>query len=371
MGFWQTGYMEFHEEVGLGAYEYDPPPLVYTCLACEEIFPNVAALQQHRFECHPLYPPTLMLRNMECRTRPIVITSKLEPTDVHIERCDQATLNGQIVPMKALEQALAAQSSGICHVVLHNGDVNLKFTVEFQIASEDDLWGVEDEFKRIAAKKRLDMRTVEDFIEATREYATVSRYSDGICMYLYGVLAKERTIDCPLPYEEYEARFGRSVEELSSYDRPLARAIASVIEFHHNHFREAVQNGRNSRIAMAARKYLRWLDGDGGEVSTGSELRPSSTTLEQWVTDRETEEIVRWTVRPVQSLAPQATDLEAFLRRDVADFDRVKVRILLSELYSAVGETARAVNHAKNLENWPGFEDWANRKIRAHSEKPE
>ena len=369
MGFWHTGYMEFHEEVGLRTYEYEPPTPEYPCAACGEIFPSADALRQHRFESHPLRPPPLILRNRECRARPVVITSRLEPADVHVERCEQALLNGEIIPVQALGHRLAAQSSGRCRVILRSGDAAPEFTVEFRIASEHDLRGVEHEFKRIAEKKRLDMRTVEDFIAATEQFTTASGYSDGICTYLHGVLAKERATGFPLPYESYEAKFERSVEELSGYDRPLARTIVSVIEFHHNHFREVVLNGRNSRIAGAARKYLRWLDGHSGETPTGSEPQSTSSTLERWVTDRETEEIARWTMLSAQTLFRHRTDLEAFLELDVADFDRVKVRILLSEMYTAVGETAWAADHAKSLGNLKGFEDWAKRKIHAYSEK--
>ena len=371
MGFWQTGYNEFHEEVGLGTDEYEPPTPTYPCGACGDVFPSIDALRQHRFENHPLHPPTLILRNRECRARRVVITSKLEPTDVEVERCEQASLNGNAIPVNALEHMLAAQSSGTCRVVLRSGDAAAEFTVEFRIASEHDLCEVEHEFNRIAEKKRLDMRTVEDFIDATEQFATATGYSDGICTYLHGVLAKERATDFPLPYESYGAKFERSVEQLSGYDRPLARAIISVIEFHHNHFREAAVNGRNSRIAEAARKYLRWLDGVGGEAPIVSEPESTSSTIERWVTDRETDEIVRWTMEPAPTLARQATVLEAFLKRDIADFDRLKVRILLSEMYAAVGETARAVDHAKSLGNLKGFEEWAGRKIHAYSERVE
>lgn len=360
--------MEFHEEVGLGSYQYTPSAPQYDCAVCGEIFPNNDALLQHRFENHPSHLPTLMLRGRACGTRAVVITSKFEPADVHVERCDQATLNGQLIPVQALGHTLAKQTTGTCHVVLRSVDAASEYTLEFRIASENDLCGVENEFERIAARKRLDMRTVEELIEATEKYATASRYSDGICTYLHGVLAKERTANCPLPYTEYEAKFTRSVAELRSYDRPLARAIVSVIEFHHNHFREATQSGRCSRIEIAARKFLRWLHWDGGGTSTHSETQLSNIAFERWVTERETEEIVRWTMCSPRTLARQATALEAFVKRDVADFDRVKVRILLSELYAATGNATRAIYHAKSLQNLQGFEDWATRKIRAFSE---
>ena len=61
----------------------------------------------------------------------------------------------------------------------------------------------------------------------------------GICDYLYGVLAKERSHDASLSHEKYANKFNEAVEQLAAYDRPLARIIRSLVEFHFNHFEEA------------------------------------------------------------------------------------------------------------------------------------
>ena len=367
MGFWHTGYIEFHEEVGFGTDEYQAPTREYPCAACGTIFATAAALQQHRFESHPLRPPMLIVQGTQGRSRRMLITSKLEPADVHVEPCDRVLLNGQEIPADTLGHALAAQSSGTCRVFLTDGDATSEFTLEFRVASEDDLLGVEREFERIASKKRLDMRTVDDLIAATRQFETASGYSDGICAYLFGVLAKERATDCPLPYAKYSDKYEQGVDTLSGYDRPLARAIVSVIEFHHNHFAEAALRGGNSRIGQAARAYQRWLDARDGDATCVSERHSARDALEKWVTDRETEEIARWAVRPLRALANEATKMEAFLKRDVAEFDRVKVRILLSEMWASVGDMTQAIEHAMSLRHRSRFEQWAEMKIRVCS----
>ena len=63
--------------------------------------------------------------------------------------------------------------------------------------------------------------------------------------------------------------------------------------------------------------------------------------------------------------------MEAFLKRDVAQFDRVKVRILLAEMYTELGEAARAREHAKSVGNLNGFEQWARRKAPSGSGREE
>ena len=369
MGFWQTGYLEFHEEVGLGTDEYEPPKRQYPCSMCEEVFDTAEALQQHRFESHPLHPPLLILRGKECRSHRIQITSKLKVDEVRAEQCDRVVVNRQEVPIQAFARELAVRTSDTCRVALSNADTTTEYTLEFRIASAQDLVGVEREFERIASGRRLDMRTVESFIDATKEFATADTYSDGVCTYLHGVLAKEQAAGCPLPYEKYRAKYERAVDELNSYDRPLARAIVSAIEFHHNHFPEAATSGGNSRIGRAAWKYQRWLGPRAGEP-TGTPKPPQTTNaLEQSVTDRETEQIATWAIQPAWILTREAKEMEAFVKRDVAEFDRVKVRILLSEMYAAIGDAPRAIDHAKDLSHIHGFEEWANKRIQACSRR--
>ena len=363
MGFWHTSYIEFHEEVGLKGYEFETIKREYPCRVCGEIFASADELQTHRFESHSLHPPALIVRGAEAGSRPVVITSRLEATDVVVKRCDRVLINGEETPVKRLGEVLAARSWETCRLILSAGEATSAFTVEFRIASEHDLKHVEDEFARIARRKRLDMRTVDNLIAATRQYSTAEGYSDAICTYLHGVLAKERSAGCPLPYERYGTKYSESVEELNWYDRPLARAIVSVIEFHHNHFSEAALKGRNSRIGFAARKYERWLHARASEATSAPPAQAIGNGLDSWVTDQETEKIVHWAMQPTETLSREADEMEAFLRRDVAEFDRVKVRILLAEMYSALGEASRASEHAKSVGSLRGFEQWARGKI--------
>ena len=76
MGFWHTGYMDFHEPVGLGD-GYPPPTPVYACQMCSEEFPNPDDLRAHRFESHPLSRPVLLVRGVEVGSTPIHISRAL------------------------------------------------------------------------------------------------------------------------------------------------------------------------------------------------------------------------------------------------------------------------------------------------------
>ena len=67
-------------------------------------------------------------------------------------------------------------------------------------------------------------------------------------------------------------------------------------------------------------------------------------------------------------LAINVDDMELFLKKDLAEFDKVKLHILLGECYAASGEVERAREHAKALRNMATLEIWAEFLIRKLSE---
>ena len=224
MGFWHTGYMEFHEEVGLAGYEFRTKRREFPCAACGQVFETADELQTHRLEAHPLHRPALIVHGAVAGSRRVFITSKIKPTDVLVERCDRVLVNGRATEVERLGEDLAARSWGNYRLILSGDEVEAEHTVEFRIASDQDLAGVEEEFSRIARTKRLDMRIVENLIGATRRFETARSYSDAICTYLHGVLAKERSAGCPLPYEKYNAKY----TEISGTASPHALASSAI-----------------------------------------------------------------------------------------------------------------------------------------------
>ena len=76
MGFWHTGYAEFHEPTGLDGFAYQAPPSVrYVCEHCEQYYFELDDLRRHRFEQHPLRQPALLLRGRAVGTLPLMIST--------------------------------------------------------------------------------------------------------------------------------------------------------------------------------------------------------------------------------------------------------------------------------------------------------
>jgi len=136
-----------------------------------------------------------------------------------------------------------------------------------------------------------------------------------------------------LPYEAYGEKFSKATEELAVYDRPLARIIVSLIEFHFNHFRESVSLFPTSRVGSVARRYAVWIGSEHPTLDVAG-LFNTVFSRENSVTDCDTEQILRWAALPLRDLFQLVGGIEAFRKRDLAEFDRVKLTILLGEIYA-------------------------------------
>lgn len=175
MGFWHTGYIEFHEPVGLGERHVPRVP-IYGCQYCEAEFTSAVDLRTHRFSKHPFTRPALFIRDLEIGQTPVRITAPLRPEDVMVARAKVARINGKDVPVDRLGQIFARTTWDVVNVSLSNDGASASFSVHLAIAELPHLLGVEKCFQNVARQGRLDMRALEDFIEASRQFKTAIGY---------------------------------------------------------------------------------------------------------------------------------------------------------------------------------------------------
>lgn len=361
MGFWHTGYIEHHEVTGLGEV-YRPSKPVYRCHHCDEQFDDMDALRQHRFEAHPYVRPVLFIRGVELGSTTFRVTQRAAPGDFVIERAAAAKLNGQSVSLADLPKALSKVTFDKVRVELSNKGTSAAFELAFRIASYEDLAGVETAFLTLAKKGTLNITSIEGFIEDCRAYPTADGYCDGICHYLYGVLAKERAPDSSVPYEEYRTRFNRAADELLDYDRSIARMVRALVSFHFNHFADAAAAAPTGRLRSAADKFAALLNGRPWFDSPASSSARRSAQ-EDLLTDHETLRILRWTGEPMAQLVEEIQDIEALAKRDIPEFDRVKLRMLHAEASAAAGDKVAARKAARELIGSPKTVVWAERLL--------
>lgn len=367
MGFWHTGYLEFHDEAGLG-YTYRPEKPVYHCQHCGSHFDSIDALRRHRFESHPYTRPLLFVRGIELGASPFRITRMASAADFVVERCTEAAINGESVAPEQIPKRLAHVANDKVRVELVNEGAPAAFELVFRIADEKHLAGVESSFIKMASKGILTIHTVEDFILECKPFDTADGYCDGICHYLYGVLAKERAPDSSLSYEEYRERFNRAADALMDYDRPLARIVRGLVAFHFNHFADAAVFAPPGRLRMAAHRFMSVLNvSDWDEAALDYKRKPSAP--EDLLTDHETLRVLRWAEMPLTGLSAEVEEILALAKRDVPEFDRMKLNILLAEASAARGDADLARKTARELIANPKTAGWAEQLIARMTEK--
>jgi hypothetical protein len=361
MGFWHTGYMEFHEPTGIGDL-FRPAKIVYVCPHCPSSFEDADSLRRHRFEAHPFRRPVLFVRGVELGATAFRVSQASLPGDFVAQRTAAAKLNGRSIAPSDLPGALAKLTFDRARVELFNEGASAEFELSFRVASATDLQGVNEALVKLTKRKKLDIASVESFIGDCKPFPTADGYCNGVCHYLYGVLAKERAPDCSLPYESYRSRFTRAADELLDFDVPLARLIRSLVAFHFNHFLDAAAAAPTKRLRIVGRKFATLLTGQPWTDSPATE-RDGGGTREDLLTDHETVRVLRWSSEPLAAMAHQTSDIAAFAKRDIPEFDRVKLRLLLAESNAAVGNSKEARQHARELIGNPKTMLWAERLL--------
>lgn len=345
MGFWHTGYAEFHEPSGLEGYVYSPPPPVrYVCEHCAANFADLEELRRHRFESHPLRQPALWLRGRAVGSLPITVLSALHPGDVVVEDTTRCTLNGQIVAVAELEANLTCMSREFVELELANSGAVTRCVLDFRIADEGHLARVEEAFLRMARDRVLTMDSLGRFIQDCRYYEDAMPYCDGICHYLYGVMAKEKSADSGLRQGQYVDRFVRASEELSGFDRSLARSIRALVAFHFNHFDEAeLLAPVDGALRHAAGAFAGLLQGLPWHYEAA--FSPSlGSAVEDLLTDQDTLQVLGDASHGLVELKDRSHELQEHLRRASAGYDRLK-RVLLT--CEALAEKEDSASHAK------------------------
>lgn len=360
MGFWHTGYAEFHEPVGYGE-NFVPQKILYSCTLCGEIFDSEGELRKHSFENHPLHRPILLFQRKEVGSAPLKISREILEGDFQVYSSDEVRVNGTKINVEDLYLVLSRVQNDKISLLLKNDRVEANYIIEFSIASNYDLDGVDRCFFDLARLGRLDLRSVDEFIQSSKKYKTAINYYDGICEYFYGVLAKERASESNLNYEQYREKYNQAIDKLSGFDTELSRSIYSLIHFHFNHFSEAMnQFGTVTRAGLVSSRYDRWIsDGDEFDILTLG-TKPSCE-IEKLLTDSETEQILQWGLLPPERVIERSEEIIS--RNDFVDspFDVVKMTVLLAESFFSLGLNQEAKRYCRELINSPTLGTWANR----------
>ncbi len=358
MGFWHTGYMEFHELSGEGSWvrAAKPAPPTYPCLRCDLVFSSEQDLRVHTFGGHSIRRPVLVLMGRECGRSRLTVTTPTAPASWVTRNAQRAAVNGRRIAPEEIAPLLSAQRSGVFDVELANDGVVQEFQFEFNLAEEDDLRGADAALEELINGRELSLRAVDDFIMRAKPYQTASRYLAGLADYLYGVIRRDG-IDPAAPINaSYEAKYDQAVGVLGPFDRPPAEAICGLVGFHYNQFDRAMTKTRSERVAAVSLRLQAML---AGKPWIADDLSSAPhTSLDIALSDSVIDRVLQWCAMPLDgSAADRAADIVAALPEQ-RPYDALKLSLIAAEHFLAASDPDAAVRVAEELRHSQKTEHW-------------
>ena len=337
------------------------PRQVFTCEVCGIVFYSVEDLLIHQFDGHSVTRPTIFLEGRECGRSRVTVLTATAPEDWEIVGAELIMLDGKYVDPTQAKSMLSSKAKGFIQVQLTTTGINQTFNLNFEIAEQSDLDGIETALRRFVSRRELNIPSIESFLKETSSYVTCDNYRFGIANYFYGVMAREGSPDSGLNLDisdetPYVRKFEESVDQVMGYVRPGADAICGLVAFHFNQFEVAMRRTFSPRVARAAIRLHQLLNGDGGQsVKEGIQI---SDSMDVGMCDGEIEIVLDLCCLPLEAAYTkhfEATlaDIDRFVQ-----FDQLKVRVMATEHFMEIGEFKRAVEVASPLRHNRLSEAW-------------
>lgn len=370
MGFWHTGYIEFHEAAGLP--DDQKPDLTmragpaFRCEICKNSFWSAEELARHRAGAHPRTRPMLFLRHSPALSTLNVVSMPLASEEVSIGHASKVLLDGRDVDSSQLGKLLSGLRRDFCEITLEEGSIKSKFRIKFKIADPGDLKEVDRAFLELTRRGELTTKRIGDFVSYTKRYETAERYIDGLVQYLFGRLAKQQSGGVHIPFEDYRERLNLALDSMRGFDTPLSRIVVGLINFSENVFDGYDLLSRAPRLQSAMQYFSRVLSGPG-KRPMGKQVPLSHTASARIPADEATENLIGWVH---ELLATGQVEDDGLLQKCLQDSrypadDQVKLSVLLAEHCLLTGKYVAARDHARRYSDHPIFGRWADAVMQA------
>lgn len=361
MGFWHTGYMEFHEPTGMGeGWAPEPKAPEFPCPDCGLVFATERDQRAHRFDGHSTKRPMLVFRGRECGRTRLMVTTPSVAADWHAADVASISLNGRPSTVEDTANYLSGTKLGVQTVTVVNGPLERTFEFDFCLAEDDDLNLVDQALERLIAGRELSLSAIDNFIMRAGRGATARRYREGLANYLYGVLAREGNDDRAQTDSSgeqlYEQRYNRAVDALGAFDRPAAEAICGLVALHYNQFDLAIRKTNSHRVSDVAARFSSMKA--GSQFVTSSLLDRTHGSFDQALSDSVTEELINVSAMALDGTERAPLDPVLAEITELRPADQFKVRLIASEALLASGDLDGARRHSEALRNYRDTDAW-------------
>ncbi|THG82311.1 hypothetical protein E5198_09400 [Pseudomonas sp. A-1] len=356
---WYLNFIDPGNAGGSVTIPESPPrvlaPIVYECPRCAARFDSPGERSDHFFVAHPYRKPALLLRGVELSSTGTVITEPTRAADWLLTSCGGVSLNGMAIQPAKLFSQLAELRQGFHVLELSNRDARERFELSFSIPEVEELRRLEDVFSMLFTDNELSVDDIRRFAEACAPLATARTYLEGVCQYLYGVLAKDQRGDTQLSHAQYKERFNRALEALRHVNRPMAGTIRAIINFSFNSFAQPAGLQHAPALASAAGRFAA-LTGKSPSLP----LPANHEAQARLPIDHATDQLLRWIALSGERMAEELNDLRRACESGLwTAEDRTKATVLWLDRACSLRPEDEVRRMARSLLNDPIFAAYA------------
>lgn len=224
------------------------PPL-HCCPFCGEDFDDRNALTLHLSSIHRGERPILRIGGREPETRG-TIRHALRDDDIEVVNCTSVRIrkSGIELPHRTPDSVrgpLLGETDTVLEVDLINefdssaDPVTESYRLTLRIPDNAALDAVDRDFVEVLALDAPHLSDVDRFLGRRSTRGAVREYADALASYVRGVLVKDGAGGATLPFSEAHDLYGRALETLAEFRRPLSRVICGLVRLASNDFSEA------------------------------------------------------------------------------------------------------------------------------------
>ena len=191
--------------------------------------------------------------------RPILLIGGREPSsngairqaiskdDIVLENCTLVRISRNGVTLSEsspddLRALLGRETSTVLEFDLLNqfdsvaNPINQSYRINVSIPEKAELDAADRDFVRLLASASVHLSDVSVFLRQRSTQGVAWDYADALASYVRGVLVKDGRGGSTLPFGEAERLYGRALETLQDFRRPLATVICSLVRLAYNDF---------------------------------------------------------------------------------------------------------------------------------------
>jgi len=354
-----------------------PSPPYFPCPYCEKQFASPLEIEEHIKRSHFLDLPALLLRGDQVPGEAVIRTSVRE-TDVQLVNCTSCRVRidaGETRSLSASHFRRLFAKERYAHWEIHLTNAHgsegsrseREYRLDFRITERRELDEADRFFIQYLAVDRPKHKDIDLFATACCTAPSARDYIGALSNYVLGVMIKEQEGDlvAPLGFDEYKSKFLEARSVLRDFDRPVAQAITSCVDFNLNGF-----TGEEVASRLYALRAGHGLFRAVAQASAPSPYPPDSAprySAAVCPVDTVTDSLLAVSERYMRgarlSVNIAAKLSRSSITRSISEYDLPKVHVLCALIYLKTDNFHDAQLHLRQLQFDSLFGKWARNRM--------